>query len=543
MGVRCGRGSSVDLADFREYSRTSPTTRRSASVAYLPAGTLMECANRVNDLEDVLAECEAELEALATGLGNGPERRPGARLSRGSRGADADDPTSPESPGSALKSSDLETWRRDCTTLTKKLQDLAADALECSCDRGMIDAMEVFEEANSALDQISTLLRQCKHAEIEASAPESCDAAEWRIVAFAIPDHELAALRELVASVEDCDEPLRGRPLTKQPQTLLRFLRAKDGNVAEAARMLRSSMQWRQTYDIEERSMSWCMEAVAGSWRSDLVERYGIHRVLGTDRFGLPVYLFRWCVFDVAGAERELGLDLVLQIMLSIHEQLHAALRGAMLKSQALPPGALYVWDIGNYGRQGIPGWWQRMLALVRFLPKVASLLEENYPEVIRKIMVVRAGPASRALYNTAVRLIPSKTVHKCRLFGWNASAWRDELASEMPGTILPAFLTEDSEEAIGAAEPQGGYYPAGAAAEAQRCHAAQDSFRSSSTARSASRRKVKHPCTMGRIVTPRGETSPSDEAQWSVSEMPRGRNASPFPSLSQTEVIRRGRS
>jgi len=63
-----------------------------------------------------------------------------------------------------------------CLTLSKQLEELAADALEAGCSR-IAGAMDAFERANSGLERIATCLRACRETdsrirrlEAEASA-------------------------------------------------------------------------------------------------------------------------------------------------------------------------------------------------------------------------------------------------------------------------------------------------------------------------------------------------------------------------------------
>mmetsp|Transcript_84373 Transcript_84373/g.273165 ORF Transcript_84373/g.273165 Transcript_84373/m.273165 type:complete len:795 (-) Transcript_84373:260-2644(-) len=444
---------SLDISTVGLQARRS--TRQSRTVR----ASRIEDARRGSRLEMCLADCErelAELEARLRSMAMAPK------------------PVLDESNmGEACEDAGVQAWRADCRELVRRLEDLAADALECSCNRDTIGAMDVFEQANAAMDLMAGLLRRCSDAEVEASAPEGCDPVEWRLAASSTSSRrELKALHALFEAVRDCEtHPAcrsHGSLLSLQPGTLLRFLRAKEGREEEAAQMFRASLDWRRDSDIESCDRAWRAELSAGcTWRARLVAKHQVHGVLGTDRLGLPVFLFRWSVFDIAGAERELGAEAVVQIILSIHEEVALAVRGSMLKGQAPIPGALYVWDVGNYGKHGVPHWWSRMWALVRFLPRIAKLLEANYPEMVRKIMVLRCGPTTKALYHAAAPLMPSKTLGKCRLYGWSAAEWLQDLRQELPACALPAFLERDDDAALAAAEPRGGLYPPGAAAAA----------------------------------------------------------------------------
>lgn len=46
----------------------------------------------------------------------------------------------------------------DCHALTKRLQQLVADALECGCDRSVPGAMDVFEQGNGLIERLTMVL-------------------------------------------------------------------------------------------------------------------------------------------------------------------------------------------------------------------------------------------------------------------------------------------------------------------------------------------------------------------------------------------------
>lgn len=423
-------------------------------------------------LEDTLNQCERELSSLECRLFDLAPKDQKVELDQ--QGGDCQDldPTScsqaaPSTPGSSSSTTlaSLAVWRTDCQQVLRHFEGLAADALQKGCDRSTPGAMDVFEQANNGVERLAGLLHQCTDAETEATAPAFCDAFEWRLVTSdAAGQAEQDALRDLIDQLQDLRHDLPCGVL--QPATLLRFLRAQRGDTNRAAEMFRASVEWRTSSGMLQRLTDWEAEMATGStWRARLVDRYRVHCKLGTDRLGMPVMLFRWSMFDAAGLERELGAELMLDIIIGIHEQLTAAMRSTMRERGALAPGALYIWDVGNYGKHGVPNYFSRMWALVRFLPKVARLLEANYPEVVRKVMVIRCGPATKAIHRAAAPFMPAGTLAKCRLYGWRAEEWRQDLEEEMPGSCLPPFLLRDDEVAIASAEPRGGLCPVGAAA------------------------------------------------------------------------------
>jgi len=481
------RGTSVDLACYseapvmvgsprdkkgRNRSSSGMNRRNMPGLATQNREDQNLCSSRiqnqskVNSLEDKLQELENGLGKLSSRVQEfvGTVRSP--------KGTPC---------GSSMLSCELARLKKDCNVLSRKLEQLAGDALESGCNRQTFSAMDVYESTNSLVERMADLLGACKQMDVEVTAPTSCHPIEWRIVMSHVYGGEEIALRRLAEHVKDCDIEA-----ATQPSTLLRFLRARKGDWEEAASMFRASAVWRKNYQIEVQTSQWNTEFNDGeTWLARLVKRYEVHRVIGKTKCGLPMMLFRWCAFDVVGAERELGTDIVLKIMLCIHEEICEKMREVLFERETVTNGCVIIWDIGNYKPHGVPNWWSRMWALARFLPKVAKILETNYPEVVRKIVIVRTGAAARTLYNAAVPFIPSGTLAKCKMFGWYAKEWIKELEDEVQDVKeLPAFLIRDDDEAIASAAPVGGIYPRGAAAAEREAVKASDGTRRKGTRR-----------------------------------------------------------
>jgi len=110
-------------------------------------------ANATGNLEAGLAKCEAQLqqlEALARAASQVPPSSLGSRL--------VSSLTKRPIP---LDSEELKSLRAGCQDLGRHLGELVESALECACDRSVPGAMEVFEQANDALERLVDLSQQC----------------------------------------------------------------------------------------------------------------------------------------------------------------------------------------------------------------------------------------------------------------------------------------------------------------------------------------------------------------------------------------------
>ena len=205
---------------------------------------------------------------------------------------------------------------------------------------------------------------------------------EWSIIADSIEETELQRLRELHSVVEDCDlhPACRRKPLHRQAQTLLRYLRGRDGNVEKAEKMFRDMLDWRHRFDVENKVHAWRRELERGrTRRARLCKIYGVEEQICNDKYGIPVRLFRLSVADTAGLIREFGVEAVLVDSLSKLEWTHEQIRRAMFKHGKLIRGQIQIIDVGDYGE--VPDWTGRMWNNLRLGPDIYKVFDGNYPE------------------------------------------------------------------------------------------------------------------------------------------------------------------
>jgi len=289
---------------------------------------------------------------------------------------------------------------------------------------------------------------------------------EWEIVTEGISEWELERLKALHKRVQDCgDHPAcRQRPLHRQPQTLLRFLRGRDGNVEKAEEMFRNSMEWRAQFNVDEKVANWQLELEEGqTLRSRLFHKYSTDANICLDKFGVPVWLMRMSVSDPKGLLREVGRDILLVNSLAKMEAMHAHLRLQMFKIGKLIRGCIQIMDVGDYGKHGVPHWWSRMFDGYHVGKEAFKIFDANYPETTRRVFFIRMGRVTTSIYKMAQPLIPERTKLKMRVFGAKAALWKDELRAEVGDEAqLPAFLLGDGDDAFASAWPKGGLIPLG---------------------------------------------------------------------------------
>jgi len=307
---------------------------------------------------------------------------------------------------------------------------------------------------------------------LAALAREGEEGAEWQIVQKGIEHAEFHRLLQLRSRLRDCDDHLacRRTVLSRQPQTLLRFLRARNGDLQKAEVMFRKMLEWRHAFSVEEKVQQWKAELEEQSTqRSIQMRRYETDVELCRDRHGVPVRLVRTSVADVQGLVREFGKDLVLIDTIMRMERTHEEIRRAMLDTENVIAGQLQIIDMGDYGQYGVPNLTSRLFSSLKLAAEISQITDANYPETVRKAFIIRLGSCTSTAWRYCIQpLLPERTQHKLVPCGPKASSWEAQLGAELDLTALPAFLCEDSDAAFEVAVPRGGLVPAGLAGKDQ---------------------------------------------------------------------------
>lgn len=291
-------------------------------------------------------------------------------------------------------------------------------------------------------------------------------AAEWAIVESAVDADEFRRLQQLRHVVEargfDEHPACAKEPLSQRAATLLRFLRARGGNVQQAAGMLGQALDWRRDFQIDEKMAAWRAEMAAGvSARAKLFQEYGYVKVLGRDADGLPVTMSRLSQADPGGLVREAGLEAFLIYMVRFIEDDFAEAQAQMLRTGKLLSNFVYITDLGNYGL--VPRWVPRALATLGPIRQMTPIMDTVYPERVRAGFILRAPEAFSMIWRMVLPLIPESTRTKIFIKGFESSSYIGEVEALVPKDLIPAFLSSDDPALLPLAEPWGGIVPVGA--------------------------------------------------------------------------------
>lgn len=286
---------------------------------------------------------------------------------------------------------------------------------------------------------------------------------EWQVAERGLDAEELEKLREMrdVVVRHGLDEHPACElvPHSQRAITLLRFLRARKGDISKAVAMLESALDWRSEFGFDRKVAAWRSEWEAGvSPRTRLLRQYDFIQFMGNDHDGLPVYLHRFSQGDPGGIAKAIGEETLLLHLLRILDDCFAASQEWLLKTARIPPGFVDVFDMGNYGL--VPNWLPRCLAAAIPYTKIAPILDNVFPERVRAIIAVRTPMAFPIIWRLVLPLIPESTRVKIRIRGFQASSWKEDMAELLPENIIPLWLQVDDSSNFANAKPWGGIVP-----------------------------------------------------------------------------------
>ncbi|CAE7778362.1 sec14l1, partial [Symbiodinium pilosum] len=252
---------------------------------------------------------------------------------------------------------------------------------------------------------------------LTALAREGEEAAEWQIVQRGVEHAEFLRLLQLRSRLRDCDDhpACREQVLSRQPQTLLRFLRARNGDLQKAEVMFKAMLEWRHAFGVDEKVQQWRTELEKQSTqRSIQMRRFETDVELCRDRYGVPVRLIRTSVADVQGLVREFGKDLVLIDTIMRMERTHEEIRRSMFDREELIAGQLQIIDMGDYGRHGVPNLTSRLFSSLKLAAEISQITDANYPETVRKAFIIRLGSCTSTAWRYCIQpLLPERTQNK----------------------------------------------------------------------------------------------------------------------------------
>ncbi|CAG9561602.1 unnamed protein product [Danaus chrysippus] len=209
--------------------------------------------------------------------------------------------------------------------------------------------------------------------------------------------------------------------------TLLRFLRARDFSVEKAREMLSQSLLWRKKHQVDR--------LLSEYQTPEVVRQYfpgGWHH---HDKDGRPLYILRLGQMDVKGLLKSIGEDGLLKLTLHVCEEGLKLLEEASRSMERAVQAWCLLVDLDGLNMRHLwrPG--------VRALLRIIQIVEDNYPETMGRVLIVRAPRVFPILWTIVSTFIDENTRSKFLFYGGKDYLQPGGLLDYIPKDLIPDFL------------------------------------------------------------------------------------------------------
>nr|XP_048722023.1 SEC14-like protein 5 isoform X3 [Caretta caretta] len=208
---------------------------------------------------------------------------------------------------------------------------------------------------------------------------------------------------------------------------ILRFLRARDFNIDKAREMLCQSLTWRKQYQVDY---------ILQTWRPpSLLEEYYTGGWHYQDKDGRPLYILRLGQMDTKGLVKALGEESLLRHVLSINEEGQKRCEeNTSLFGRPITSWTCLV-DLEGLNMRHL--WRPGVKALLRII----EVVEDNYPETLGRLLIVRAPRVFPVLWTLVSPFINENTRQKFLIYSGNNYQGPGGLVDYLDKDVIPDFL------------------------------------------------------------------------------------------------------
>ncbi|KJH42177.1 CRAL/TRIO domain protein [Dictyocaulus viviparus] len=206
---------------------------------------------------------------------------------------------------------------------------------------------------------------------------------------------------------------------------LLRFLRARDFDVAKAKELVHNSIIWRKQHNVDRILQEWTPPSVMtqffpGCWHHN-------------DKEGRPLYLLRLGNLDMKGMLRSCGLENIVKLTLSICEE--GLIKTAEATRQIGAPISTWSLLVDLEGLSMRHLWRPGVQSLLRII----EIVEAHYPETMGQVLVVRAPRVFPILWTLISPFIDETTRNKFMIN--SGELVKGEISKYVDDQYIPDFL------------------------------------------------------------------------------------------------------
>ncbi|KAM4820318.1 SEC14-like protein 5 [Thomomys bottae] len=223
---------------------------------------------------------------------------------------------------------------------------------------------------------------------------------------------------------------------------ILRFLRARDFRLDKAREMLCQSLSWRKQHQVDLLLQTWrppdpLQEFYAGGWHYQDID-------------GRPLYILRLGHMDTKGLMKAVGEEALLRHVLSVNEEGQKRCEG--ITKQLGRPISSWTCLLDLEGLNMRHLWRPGVKALLRMI----EVVEDNYPETLGRLLIVRAPRVFPVLWTLISPFINENTRRKFLIYSGSNYLGPGGLVDYLDKDVIPDFLGGDSVCNV----PEGGLVP-----------------------------------------------------------------------------------
>ncbi|XP_037360479.1 SEC14-like protein 5 [Talpa occidentalis] len=208
---------------------------------------------------------------------------------------------------------------------------------------------------------------------------------------------------------------------------ILRFLRARDFHLDKAREMLRQSLLWRRQHQVDVLLQTWRPPALleefyAGGWHYQDID-------------GRPLYILRLGHMDTKGLMKAVGEEALLQHVLSVNEEGQKRCEGNTKEFGRPISSWTCLVDLEGLNMRHLwrPG--------VRALLRMIEVVEDNYPETLGRLLIVRAPRVFPVLWTLISPFINENTRQKFLIYSGSNYQGPGGLVDYLEKEVIPDFL------------------------------------------------------------------------------------------------------
>ncbi|EHH60144.1 SEC14-like protein 5 [Macaca fascicularis] len=219
---------------------------------------------------------------------------------------------------------------------------------------------------------------------------------------------------------------------------ILRFLRARDFHLDKAREMLCQSLSWRKQHQVDLLLQTWQPPALleefyAGGWHYQDI--------------GRPLYILRLGQMDTKGLMKAVGEEVLLRV-LSVNEEGQKRCEGSTRQLGRPISSWTCLLDLEGLNMRHL--WRPGVKALLRMI----EVVEDNYPETLGRLLIVRAPRVFPVLWISP--FINENTRRKFLIYSGSNYQGPGGLVDYLDREVIPDFLGGESVCNV----PEGGLVP-----------------------------------------------------------------------------------